>query len=190
MANTTKKQKKQPMGRESKIALLVLLIAVVVVLGVRMWRAGDAEQSVADLAAALEAAIPAQGSTVEIDGHSCAALLEPISLEIKLPVLTAYSDEAIRTAPAIYAGTVGQPGLVIGGGSSAAQFGLLTELFYGDLVWLTATDGTVYEYEMDDLVLQNTADPAKLDTGDWDLALFTQHKKGEYMVAGFYLTGN
>ena len=190
MAKQVKKQKKQPMGKESKILLLVLLIVVAAVLGVRMWRSGSAEKNLAELTAGLEAAIPAEGSTVNVNGYECVALLEPMALESKLPVLQEYSDRTLTVAPAIYAGEIGQPGLVIGGSNASSHFGQLTDLFYGDLVWITAVDGTLYEYEMDELEIQKGEDPADLDSHDWDLTLFYRHKTDEFIVAGFYRTEN
>ena len=190
MAKQVKKQKKQPMGKESKILLLVLLIVVAAVLGVRMWRSGSAEKNLAELTAGLEAAIPAEGSAVTVNGYECVALLEPMALESKLPVLREYSDKTLTVAPAIYAGAIGQPGLVIGGSNASSHFGQLTDLFYGDLVWITAVDGTLYEYEMDELEIQKGEDPAGLDSHDWDLTLFYRHKTDEFIVAGFYRTEN
>jgi len=190
MAKQANKQKKQPMGRESRILLLVLLIVVAAVLGVRMWRSGSAEKDLAALTAGLEAAIPAGDSTVTVNGYECAALLEPIALESKLPVLQTYSEKTLTVATAIYAGTIGQPGLVIGGSNASSHFGQLTDLFYGDLLWITAADGTMYEYELDDLEIQEGEDPAELDSHDWDLTLFYRHKTDEFIVVGFYRTEN
>lgn len=89
----------------------------------------------------------------DVGGYPVMARLEIAAIGLELPVIAELSDEALKTAPCLYAGP-GTPkdagNLVLVGHNyrSDAQFGRLNELEAGAAVRLTDRYGEPYEYEV------------------------------------------
>lgn len=111
--------------------------------------------------------------TEEIDGHSYIGQVEVPSLGLKLPVISQWSDERLKTAPSRYAGSVYMDDMVIAGHAYKKHFGQLKKLTAGDGVVFTDMDGNRFEYTV---ALKEVLPPAAVEemlSGGWDLTLFT-----------------
>ena len=116
---------------------------------------------------------------MEIDGLLYIGFLEIKSLGLDLPVLSEWNEEDAKRAPCRYTGSVYSDDLIIAGHNYASHFGFLRLLGPGDAVTFTSVDGTVYDYEvmLTETVPGDGAD--EIQTGDWDLTLFTCTSGGE-----------
>ncbi len=110
---------------------------------------------------------------IELDGVAYAAVLEIPALELKLPVISRWSYDALRLAPCRYAGSLYRNDLVIAGHNYEAHFGALRSLTPGDRVNITDMDGVRFCYEVADIHSLSPDQGQELTQSEWDLTLFT-----------------
>ena len=120
--------------------------------------------------------------TKEIDGETYIGVVEIPSLELSLPVMSDWSYPQLKKAPCRYVGSVYSHDAVICGHNYDRHFGRLKELVPGDEVRFTDMDGNVFRYSV--CAVEQLAKTAveEMQTGDWDLTLFTCTKGGVMRV--------
>ena len=120
--------------------------------------------------------------TKEIDGETYIGVVEIPSLELSLPVMSDWSYPQLKKAPCRYVGSVYSHDVVICGHNYDRHFGRLKELVPGDEVRFTDMDGNVLRYSV--CAVEQLAKTAveEMQTGDWDLTLFTCTKGGVMRV--------
>ena len=120
--------------------------------------------------------------TKEIDGETYIGVVEIPSLELSLPVMSDWSYPQLKKAPRRYVGSVYSHDAVICGHNYDRHFGRLKELVPGDEVRFTDMDGNVFRYSV--CAVEQLAKTAveEMQTGDWDLTLFTCTKGGVMRV--------
>nr|WP_325196758.1 sortase [uncultured Oscillibacter sp.] len=111
--------------------------------------------------------------TVEIGGRDYIGTLEIPALELSLPVISRWSYPNLKIAPCRYAGDTYEDHLIIAGHNYQSHFGRLKELLPGDLVQFTDVDGNVFSYSVVETEILKKTDVEELESGDWDLTLFT-----------------
>ena len=118
----------------------------------------------------------------EIDGETYIGVVEIPSLELSLPVMRDWSYPQLKKAPCRYVGSVYSHDVVICGHNYDRHFGRLKELVPGDEVRFTDMDGNVFRYSV--CAVEQLAKTAveEMQTGDWDLTLFTCTKGGVMRV--------
>lgn len=100
-------------------------------------------------------------------------ILEIPALELTLPVISQWSYPLLKIAPCRYEGSAYQNNLIIMAHNYASHFGSLSSLRLGDTVTLTDVDGNIFSYQVVELeTLQPTA-VEEMESGQWDLTLFT-----------------
>ena len=117
-----------------------------------------------------------------IDGTDVIGVLRIPALELELPVISEWSYPDLKTAPCRYSGSAYLDDLIICGHNYASHFGNLKNLWEGDLATFTDMDGNVFTYRM---VEQETLPPTAMDameSGEWDLTLFTCTMGGQSRV--------
>ena len=117
-----------------------------------------------------------------IDGTDVIGVLRIPALELELPVISEWSYPDLKTAPCRYSGSAYLDDLIICGHNYASHFGNLKNLCEGDLAAFTDMDGNVFTYRM---VEQETLPPTAMDameSGEWDLTLFTCTMGGQSRV--------
>ena len=109
-------------------------------------------------------------------------MVEIPSLELSLPVMSDWSYPQLKKAPCRYVGSVYSHDVVICGHNYDRHFGRLKELVPGDEVRFTDMDGNVFRYSV--CAVEQLAKTAveEMQTGDWDLTLFTCTKGGVMRV--------
>ena len=88
----------------------------------------------------------------------------------------------MKTAPCRYSGSAYLNNLIICGHNYTSHFGTLKNLSEGDLATFTDMDGNVFTYKM---VERETLLPTSIDameSGEWDLTLFTCTVGGQSRV--------
>lgn len=108
-----------------------------------------------------------------IDGEDYIGVLEIPSLALELPIISRWNDARLRTAPCRYVGSVYTNDMVIAGHNYDSHFGRLKTLSAGDELSFTDMAGNEFRYCVVEIeILQPTA-IEEMQTGDWDLTLFT-----------------
>lgn len=111
--------------------------------------------------------------TVEVDGNFYIGILEIHALELSLPVISEWNDTRLKQAPCRYKGSVYLDNLIIAGHNYKKHFGGLKNLQIGDTITFTDMDEHCFSYTVTALKeLDGTAIEA-MESGDWDLTLFT-----------------
>lgn len=111
--------------------------------------------------------------TVEVDGNFYIGILEIHALELSLPVISEWNDTRLKQAPCRYQGSVYLDNLIIAGHNYKKHFGGLKNLQIGDTITFTDMDEHCFSYTVTALEeLDGTAIEA-MESGDWDLTLFT-----------------
>ena len=111
--------------------------------------------------------------TENINGIDYIGILRIPALELELPVISEWSYPRLKIAPCRYTGSAYQDDLIIAAHNYNSHFGNLKNLREGDTATLTDMDGNVFTYEMAELEILQPTDIEGMDSGEWDLPLFT-----------------
>ena len=171
---------------------LLLITAALLLTGYNLLEDERAAQSVEQIIAQMEERHPAEpetggsvgGDTAEeiIDGHSYIGVLEIPAYGLTLPVMSQWSYPGLKIAPCRYMGSAYTDDLIIAAHNYTRHFGNLKNLEPGDRIIFTDVDGNVFSYEV---ILRETLMPTaieEMESGDWDLTLFTCTIGGAYRV--------
>ena len=117
-----------------------------------------------------------------INGIDYIGVLKIPAMELELPIISEWNYPNLRTAPCRYSGSAYMNNLILCGHNYTSHFGNLKNLWEGDIATFTDMDGNVFTYKM---VEQETLLPTSIDameSGDWDLTLFTCNVSGQRRV--------
>lgn len=168
----------------------LLILAALALLLYNRWdnarAGGDAQAVLETLQAEIAdsgAAIPvynqynqresAEMDTIEIDGYDYIGTLTIPILELELPVMAEWSYTGLKIAPGRYTGSVWTDDLVICAHNYEYHFGTLKYLEPGDTLYFTDVNGTVFQYEVGEVVILQPTDIESMIESEWDLTLFT-----------------
>lgn len=118
----------------------------------------------------------------QVNGREYIGLLEIPALEKNLPVISAWNYDNLRAAPCRYQGTAYKNNMILAAHNYTSHFGDLKYLHPGDEIRFTDNDGNRFVYEV---VLLETLEPhavEEMESGGWDLTLFTCTVGGSYRV--------
>ena len=108
-----------------------------------------------------------------INGIDFIGVLRIPALELELPIISEWNYPNLKSAPCRYSGSAYLNNLIICGHNYTSYFGNLKNLCEGDIATFTDMDGNVFTYKM---VERETLLPTSIDameSGEWDLTLFT-----------------
>ncbi|NLD88289.1 MAG: sortase [Clostridiales bacterium] len=108
-----------------------------------------------------------------VDDNSYIGVLEIPDLKLVLPVISEWSYPRLKIAPCRYMGSAYTNDLIISAHNYGSHFGKLKNLRAGDNVTFTDMDGNVFRYEVVELETLKATDVEEMESGDWDLTLFT-----------------
>ena len=111
--------------------------------------------------------------TVETDGQAYIGVLAIPALELELPVISQWSYPHLKIAPCRFEGSAYSDDLIIAGHNYRSHFGGLKNLRPGDEVTFTDAEGNVFRYTVAELETLDGNDLEGLESGEWDLTLFT-----------------
>lgn len=120
--------------------------------------------------------------TVEIEGREYIGVLEIPALDLELPVMSGWSYPDLKIAPCRYSGSVYQGNIVIAAHNYKRHFGELKSLKGGERVVFTDAAGNVFHYEVACLETLMPTAIEEMESGEWDLSLFTCTVGGSYRV--------
>lgn len=108
-----------------------------------------------------------------VDGMDYIGILCIPALELELPIISRWSYPNLKIAPCRYSGSAYLDDLILCGHNFASHFGNLKNLSQGDLAIFTDMDGNVFTYEMVERETLLSTEIEEMESGDWDLTLFT-----------------
>ena len=147
--------------------------------------AGDQEPLVSDERTVIPDYVlsPNMEMPVEtINGIDFIGVLRIPALELELPVISEWNYPNLKTAPCRYSGSAYLNNLIICGHNYTSHFGTLKNLWEGDIATFTDMDGNVFTYKMVERETLNPTDIEGMESGNWDLTLFTCTVGGQSRV--------
>lgn len=117
-----------------------------------------------------------------INGIDFIGVLRIPALELELPVISEWNYPNLKTAPCRYSGSAYLNNLIICGHNYTSHFGRLKTLSEGDIATFTDIDGNVFIYKMVERETLNPTDIEGMESGNWDLTLFTCTVEGQSRV--------
>ena len=119
---------------------------------------------------------------LEVDGYRYIGTISIPEINVALPVLEDWSPMLLKTSPCRYMGSPYQGDLIICAHNYATHFGRLKNLLSGDEVIFTDVEGNEFRYTVVELeTLAGTA-VEEMESGAWDLTLFTCTLGGQTRV--------
>ena len=110
---------------------------------------------------------------VDVDGRSYIGVVEIPSLGLILPIQNEWSSENARISVCRYQGSVYENNLIIAGHNYVEHFGNLNQLSTGDEVIITDMNGRSFYFVVSNIETLGSYDVEEMESGDWDLTLFT-----------------
>ena len=147
--------------------------------------AGDQEPLVSDERTVIPDYVlsPNMEMPVEtINGIDFIGVLRIPALELELPIISEWNYPNLKTAPCRYSGSAYLNNLIICGHNYTSHFGTLKNLWEGDIATFTDMDGNVFTYKMVERETLNPTDIEGMESGNWDLTLFTCTVGGQSRV--------
>ena len=147
--------------------------------------AGDQEPLVSDERTVIPDYVlyPNMEMPVEtINGIDFIGVLRIPALELELPIISEWNYPNLKTAPCRYSGSAYLNNLIICGHNYTSHFGTLKNLWEGDIATFTDMDGNVFTYKMMERETLNPTDIEGMESGNWDLTLFTCTVGGQSRV--------
>lgn len=120
---------------------------------------------------------------VEIDSNLYIGVLEIPSLDISLPVMEEWSYARLKIAPCRYKGSVFEDNMIIAAHNYRFHFGGLYKLETGDEVVFTDAEDNRFTYQVAEVIRLGGNDVEEMESGEWDLTLFTCTADGQRRVA-------
>lgn len=176
---------------------LLLIAAALFLTGYNLFDQMRAQRSAAQAAAQLTEQLPQTSQAdvpdyllspemempVEtIDGVDYVGVLRIPALALELPVISQWSYPLLKIAPCRYSGSAYQNNLVLCAHNYASHFGNLKSLHIGDAVTFTDMDGNLFSYQVAELETLPPQATEEMESGDWDLTLFTCTVGGQSRV--------
>ena len=135
--------------------------------------AADSEEASADDAPAYLADPEMPMPTVSFDGNDYIGRVDVPSLGLSLPVISEWSYPRLKIAPCRYTGSAYLDNLIIAAHNYSSHFGNLNRLNNGDTVTFTDVDGNQFTYAVSLIEDLPGTDIEEMQSGEWDLTLFT-----------------
>ncbi|MBC3886756.1 sortase [Acetobacterium paludosum] len=110
---------------------------------------------------------------MDIDEHDYIGVLDIPVIDISLPVQQDWSYPALNYSPCRYRGSFLNDSMIIAGHNYQEHFGKLYQLRNGDIVKFTDVAGNVYRYAVASVETLAKTDVEEMESGNWDLTLFT-----------------
>lgn len=123
--------------------------------------------------------------TLEIDGLEYIGYIEIPAIEIKLPVMSEWDYDKLKTAPCRQFGSHLTDDLVIAAHNYKKHFGGLSELAVGDAVMFTDMSGETTVYSVAQTAILEPTAVEEVQNSGFDLVLYTCTYAGKSRVTVF-----
>ena len=120
--------------------------------------------------------------TITVQGDAFCGKVVIEKLKVELPVYDKWSYTRLKSAPCRYAGGIDTNDIIIAAHNYKSHFGSLKKLKRGDEVKFTDAYGKIHLYEVCELAILDGTAVSDMQSGGWDLTLFTCTKSGEQRI--------
>ena len=120
--------------------------------------------------------------TQEVDGQKYIGRIDVPAVGISLPVMDSWSYPNLKIAPCRYKGSAYLDNMILAAHNYERHFGPISRLIPGDEVVFTDVDGNIFTYSVVETEQLEGTDVKEMESGDWDLTLFTCTLGGQYRV--------
>lgn len=127
------------------------------------------EDNIADYLVNPQMALPKK----TVDGNKYVGVISIPALDISLPVMSEWSSENSKIAPCVYDGTPYLDNMIIAGHNYKTHFGPISNLQPGDRIEFKDIDGNVFRYDVMYIETIDGKAIQDMNSGEWDLTLFT-----------------
>lgn len=108
-----------------------------------------------------------------INGREYIGAVSIPALDIDLPILSEWSYENFRVAPCRYSGSAYKNNMILCAHNYRSHFASLKYLNQGDRVYFIDVDKNKFAYEVKSVEVIDRTAVDELNSGEWDLTLFT-----------------
>lgn len=119
---------------------------------------------------------------VNVKGQDYIGKLAIPSLGLNLPIISEWGDAKSQIAPCRYKGSAYEDNLIIAGHNYESHFARLTRLDIGAQVSFTDMQGNTFLYQVVSIETIAGNGAKAMESGDWDLSLFTCNYSGRARV--------
>ena len=120
--------------------------------------------------------------TVCLEGQEYIGVIEIPSLSLELPIQKECSDAQLKASPCRYSGSFLNDSMILAGHNYKKHFGSISALQRGDEVVFTDVTGQIYHYAVMEITSLDAYDTEEMQSGDWDLTLFTCNFDGQKRI--------
>lgn len=121
--------------------------------------------------------------TKEIDGYDYIGMVAIPDYSLELPVMSDWSYPALKIAPCRFQGSAYTNDLIIAAHSYKSHFRDIQNIEMDTDVIFSDIDGNVFKYKVCEREVVASNDLNRMESGDWDLTLFTCTPGGRSRVA-------
>lgn len=107
------------------------------------------------------------------NGVSYIGALQIPDLETELPIAEVWNYKNLKTSPCRYSGSAYLDNMIICAHNYNSHFGAIKSLHIGDTVKFTDIDGNIFTYSVAEVEILKPTDIELMNSGEWDLTLFT-----------------
>ena len=124
----------------------------------------------------------AENQAVNFEGYDFMGYLTIEKLSLHLPIMADWNYDRLNISPCRYSGSVKTSDLVIAGHNYSSHFGTLSYLEKGDSILYTDIFQNTYRYRVELIEILQPNETAKMNSGKYDLSLFTCNLSGQARV--------
>ena len=126
----------------------------------------------------INEAVGAKAST-KVNGVTYIGIVYIPSLNnLAVPVIDTCTESNLKISACRYVGTLEENNIVIAGHNYKSLFGKLNKLSVGNILYFKDLEGNAHKYKCVEILTLNENDVEKMQTGNWDLTLFTCTYRG------------
>lgn len=118
-----------------------------------------------------------------VNGQDYIGILTLEELSLELPVMSDWDYPKLKEAPCRYHGSAYQDNLVIMAHNFQSHFGQISNLSTGSIITFKDMDDNLFTYQVLQTELLAPTEVDTVNSGMWDLTLFTCTTGGQYRIA-------
>ena len=119
---------------------------------------------------------------MDIDGSGYIGKLYVDDLGLELPVRAELDYKGLLSAPCRYKGSVYTDDIIIAAHNYRTHFGYIHRLTQGSPVSFVDVNGNRFDYVLDKIETIDGRNIEQMESGDWDLSLFTCNYRGNARI--------
>ena len=119
---------------------------------------------------------------IVVEGDAFCGKVIVEALGIELPVYNEWDYERLKNAPCRYSGSIATQDMVIAAHDYKSHFGALGKIKNGNEVLFVDAYGAVHCYTVQEITTLDGTAVSDMQSGDWDLTLFTCTIGGEHRI--------